>query len=75
MITKLLTPRLNLSLVQPRLLHDVLDIARGEHEARLAGEHGTLEASNTLVGEAWHGGCGGLETRALIAKKEPARLK
>ena len=54
----MLSPKMNLGLVQPCLLHDVLDVAGSEHEVGLAGEHGTLEARDTLVWEAWwHGGC------------------
>ena len=45
-IAKVICPILNLSLVQPRLLHDVLDIAGSEHEVGLAGKHGTLEAGD-----------------------------
>ena len=56
-MAKMLSPHLDLILVQPRLLHDVLDIAGSEHEVGLAGEHGTLEARDTIVWEAWHGGC------------------
>ena len=64
----MLSPHLDLILVQPRLLHDVLDIAGSEHEVGLAGEHGTLEAGNALVWEAWrHGGWFGAWTRLALS--------
>ena len=55
-IAKVFSPHLDLSLVQPRLLHDALDVTGSEHEVGLAGEHGTLETQNTLFWKTWHGG-------------------
>jgi len=57
-MAKMISPHLDLILIQTRLLHDVLDITGSEHEVGLAGEHGALEVRDTLVWEAWwHGGC------------------